>query len=68
MEHQTQKLRAHGHFRSHCFRGRWLQRPIYLSRITAQAIYTYKFLKMLWHLVSNLGVMDETPSCLPYSI
>ena len=29
------------------------------GRITAQAIYTYKFLKMLWHLVSNLGIMDE---------
>lgn len=49
MEHQTQKLRAHGHFRPHCFRGRWLQRPIYLGRIAAQAIYTYKFLRMLWH-------------------
>jgi len=68
MEHRTQKLRAHGHFRPHCFCGRWLQRPIYLGQIAAQAIYAYKFLKMLWHLVSNLGVMDETPSCLPYSI
>ncbi len=59
MEHRTQKLRAHGHFRPHCFRGRWLQRPIYLGQIAAQAIYTYKFLKMLWHLISNLGIMDE---------
>jgi putative membrane protein len=68
MEHQTQKLRTYGHFRPHCFRGRWLQLPTYLGQIAAQAIYAYKFLKMLWHLISNLGIMDETPSCSPYSI
>ena len=50
------------------FASRWLQLPTYLGQIAAQAIYAYKFLKMLWHLISNLGIMDETPSCSPYSI
>lgn len=41
------------------FASRWLQLPIYLGLIAVQAIYSYKFLKSLWHLVSNLGTMDE---------
>ena len=41
------------------FASRWLQLPIYLGLIVVQAIYAYKFLKLLWHLVANLGQMDE---------
>lgn len=41
------------------FASRWLQLPIYLGLIVAQAIYAYKFLKMLWHLVFNLNQMDD---------
>lgn len=41
------------------FASRWLQLPIYLGLIVVQAIYAYKFLKSLWNLVVNLGVMDE---------
>lgn len=41
------------------FASRWLQLPIYLGLIVAQAIYAYKFLKMLWHLVFNLNRMDD---------
>ncbi|EGF10400.1 membrane protein [Neisseria bacilliformis ATCC BAA-1200] len=41
------------------FASRWLQLPIYLGLIVVQAIYAYKFLKLLWHLVINLGQMDE---------
>ncbi|MDP0171207.1 TIGR00645 family protein [Glaesserella parasuis] len=41
------------------FAGRWLQLPIYLGLIVVQGIYAYKFLKSLWNLVVNLGVMDE---------
>ena len=41
------------------FASRWLQLPIYLGLIAVQAIYAYKFIKSLWHLVSNLGVMTE---------
>ncbi|STZ76807.1 TIGR00645 family protein [Bergeriella denitrificans] len=41
------------------FASRWLQLPIYLGLVVVQAIYAYKFLKMLWHLVVNLNRMDE---------
>lgn len=42
------------------FASRWLQLPIYLGLIVVQAIYAYKFVKSLWHLIVNLGTMDET--------
>lgn len=42
------------------FASRWLQLPIYLGLIVVQAIYAYKFMKSLWHLVVNLGTMNET--------
>ena len=42
------------------FASRWLQLPIYLGLIVVQMIYAYKFLKSLWSLVVNLGVMDES--------
>lgn len=41
------------------FASRWLQLPIYLGLIVVQAIYAYKFMKSLWHLMVNLGQMDE---------
>lgn len=42
------------------FASRWLQLPIYLGLIAVQGIYAYKFIKSLWHLIVNLGMMDET--------
>lgn len=42
------------------FASRWLQLPIYLGLIVVQGIYAFKFIKSLWHLVVNLGQMDET--------
>lgn len=41
------------------FASRWLQLPIYLGLIVVQIIYAYKFVKSLWHLIVNLGQMDE---------
>ncbi len=41
------------------FASRWLQLPIYLGLIVVQLIYSYKFIKALWHLVVNLNQMDE---------
>ena len=49
------------------FASRWLQLPIYLGLIVVQAIYAYKFLKLLWHLVANLGRWTKTPLCSPCS-
>ena len=37
----------------------WIQLPIYLGLIVVQMIYAWKFLKALWHLIVNLGIMDE---------
>ena len=42
------------------FASRWLQLPIYLGLIVVQAIYSYKFVKLLWGLMMNLNTMDES--------
>ena len=34
--------------------------PIYLGLIVVQAIYSYKFIKLLWGLITNLNTMDES--------
>ncbi|MGF6148492.1 Predicted membrane protein [Kingella potus] len=64
MEHSprpaTPQIRRDNLFARMVFASRWLQLPIYLGLIAVQAIYAYKFLKMLWHLVAHLGQMDET--------
>ena len=64
MEHKphpsaSELYRRSGIFAKLVFASRWLQLPIYLGLIVVQAIYAYKFLKSLWHLVANLGVMNE---------
>ncbi|WGE87723.1 TIGR00645 family protein [Actinobacillus equuli subsp. haemolyticus] len=41
------------------FASRRLQLPIYLGLIVVQGIYAYKFMKSLYNLIVNLGVMDE---------
>ncbi len=40
------------------FSSRWLQVPLYVGLIVAQAVYVVMFLKELWHLV--LGTMNFT--------
>ena len=42
------------------FASRWLQLPIYLGLIVVQAIYSYKFIKLLWGLITHLNTMDES--------
>ncbi|MFI9504751.1 TIGR00645 family protein [Nocardia sp. NPDC052566] len=39
------------------FSSRWLQLPLYVGLVVAQAIYVLQFLRELWHLV--LGVFGE---------
>ena len=41
------------------FSSRWLQLPLYLGLIVAQAVYVFLFLKELWHLVSHAGDFTE---------
>lgn len=41
------------------FATRWLQLPIYLGLIVVQGLYSYKFIKSLWNLLTNINHMDE---------
>ncbi|UOQ88808.1 TIGR00645 family protein [Agromyces endophyticus] len=41
------------------FASRWLQAPLYLGLIVAQAIYVWVFLKELWHLVDGVFIDQE---------
>lgn len=42
------------------FSSRWLQAPLYAGLIIAQAVYVYKFVIELWHLIVGLNVLNET--------
>jgi uncharacterized protein (TIGR00645 family) len=41
------------------FSSRWLQLPLYLGLIVAQAVYVVLFLKELWHLVHDMLTITE---------
>jgi uncharacterized protein (TIGR00645 family) len=41
------------------FGSRWLQLPLYLGLIVAQAIYVILFLKDLWHLIQGIPTINE---------
>ncbi len=62
MEHQPQSPAPPGQppswIAQMIFASRWLQLPIYLGLIVVQAVYAYKFIKSLWHLIVNLNQMD----------
>jgi uncharacterized protein (TIGR00645 family) len=42
------------------FFSRWLQVPLYLGLIVAQAVYVYLFGKEVWHLVVGASAFTET--------
>jgi uncharacterized protein (TIGR00645 family) len=42
------------------FLSRWLQAPLYLGLIVAQAVYVYHFMVELWHLVLKTTSIQET--------
>jgi uncharacterized protein (TIGR00645 family) len=48
------------------FASRWLQVPLYLGLIVAQAMYVYQFARELWHLVLTAidGSMTEVDTML----
>lgn len=41
------------------FTSRWLQLPLYLGLIAAQAIYVWLFLQEVWHLIVHVGDLTE---------
>ncbi|MER6951436.1 TIGR00645 family protein [Nonomuraea sp. NPDC000554] len=42
------------------FASRWLQVPLYLGLIVAQAVYVWQFMVELWHLISAVFLHPET--------
>lgn len=42
------------------FWSRWLQAPLYVGLIAAQAVYVYQFMLELVHLVSKAGNLSDT--------
>ena len=42
------------------FFSRWLQAPLYLGLIVAQAVYVWRFVVELWHLASHTATISET--------
>lgn len=47
------------------FFSRWLQAPLYLGLVAAQAVYVYRFLLELWHLIGFAVWNASPPSSIP---
>ncbi len=41
------------------FLSRWLQAPLYLGLIVAQAVYVWRFMVELWHLILDVNNLSE---------
>jgi uncharacterized protein (TIGR00645 family) len=50
---------SHKFVSSLIFGSRWLQLPLYVGLILAQAVYVVIFLKELWHLITHAGSFGE---------
>lgn len=62
VQHSSAKAKESPHtkpFSLIIFGSRWLQLPLYLGLIAAQAVYVYLFLKELWHLVWDANSLTE---------
>ena len=55
----TAKAPALGPLSGLIFSSRWLQLPLYLGLIVAQAVYVFLFLKELWHLIHDAPGLTE---------
>ncbi len=53
---------------SFIFLSRWLQAPLYLGLILAQAVYVYRFLLELWHLIEFALLGHGTPASIPENV
>lgn len=53
---------------SFIFLSRWLQAPLYLGLIVAQAVYVYRFLLELWHLIGFALLNHTPPSSTPLHV
>lgn len=57
---QAQSTRTLSIMGTFIFWSRWLQAPLYVGLIIAQAVYVYHFMVELVHLVSDVRGMSET--------
>lgn len=53
---------------SFIFLSRWLQAPLYLGLILAQAVYVYRFLLELWHLIGFALFNHDAPASIPKDV
>jgi uncharacterized protein (TIGR00645 family) len=53
---------------SFIFLSRWLQAPLYLGLIVAQAVYVYRFLVELWHLIGFALFNHAAPASTPKGV
>jgi uncharacterized protein (TIGR00645 family) len=53
---------------SFIFLSRWLQAPLYFGLILAQAVYVYRFLLELWHLIGFALLNHSVPASTPQGV
>jgi uncharacterized protein (TIGR00645 family) len=53
---------------SFIFFSRWLQAPLYVGLILAQAVYVYRFLLELWHLFGFALLGHSAPASVPKEV
>jgi len=53
---------------SFIFLSRWLQAPLYFGLIAAQAVYVYRFMLELWHLVDFALLGGSPPASVPVEV
>ena len=61
----TRRSGALGHF---IFLSRWLQAPLYVGLIVAQAVYVYRFLLELVHLIGFALLGHQPPASVPKDV
>ena len=65
---ETKKLQSKKTLASFIFLSRWLQAPLYLGLIVAQAVYVYRFLLELWHLIGFALFNHAAPASIPKDV
>jgi uncharacterized protein (TIGR00645 family) len=67
MEPKTQSKKTQT-LASFIFLSRWLQAPLYFGLIIAQAVYVYRFLLELWHLIGFALLNHAPPTSTPQHV
>lgn len=65
---QDNKPHSKNTLASFIFLSRWLQAPLYLGLIVAQAVYVYRFLLELWHLIGFALFHHAAPASTPQGV